>query len=95
MQKSCGECRKLMTDECRRPDHCVGHGYCDFGQARPWEQCPYCGVKFKRPRNRKIGTVIITDLVCPNPDCKGRVDGVPVKGEDRREFVLRSGLSKP
>lgn len=90
-KKSCVECRKLRTSECSRPDYCVQHGYCDFAKARPWEQCPYCGSRFKRPRNHKIGNVVITELICPNLNCPGRVDGAPVRGEDRREFVLRCG----
>ena len=89
MQKSCGKCRKRGTIECKQPDFCHSNGYQDFKPARPWEVCPVCGSKFKRPRNREVGTVLITDLVCPNPDCPGMVSGAPVKGEDRREFVLR------
>lgn len=70
MRKSCGECRKLRTEECRRPDYCVRRGYCDFGgygKPRIDKECSNCGAVLKVQKTRPIENShsILTWKYCP------------------------------
>lgn len=66
-EKCCGECRKLRTNECCRPDHCVQHGYCDFAYHRLDKQCPLCGVDLfvQKTEPIKRSNVVYTTKICP------------------------------
>ena len=82
MKKDCAHCGKLRTDGCTRPDYCVGHGFCDYAKARPWDRCPECGSKMYTLRTDLPSTsTVITDMVCR--ECG-------LRGEDRREFVRKA-----
>jgi len=81
MSKSCGECGKLRTALCARPDICVRQSYIDFSRAKPWKKCEDCGGPMRRIRtNHPTKNIVITDLECA--DC-GLV------AEDRREYLRK------
>lgn len=67
MKKSCGECRKLRTNDCVRPDHCVSHGYSDFCQYRIGKMCPTCRVSLLVQKTNPISgsNVVYTTKYCP------------------------------
>jgi len=67
MQRSCGECRKLRTNECRRPDYCVSHGYSDFSPHRIGRVCPVCniGLRVRKTDPVKNSNVVYTTKYCP------------------------------
>jgi hypothetical protein len=82
MNKSCGECGKLRTGLCTRPDYCVQHGYSDFAPSRPWKRCENCGGAIRRIRtDHPSKNVCVTDLRCA--DC-GLV------AEERREYIRKT-----
>ncbi len=45
-EKHCTHCRKLGTDECRKPWECIDHGFKYFASMRG-RYCPKCRVKYK------------------------------------------------
>ena len=66
MIKCCGTCAHLRNHGCKRPDHCVSHGYCDHktGRVIPWEVCT-CGGEFVKVRGWWVSdTMRKTQLVC-------------------------------
>lgn len=78
--RSCGECGKLRSEECKQPDYCVSHGYSNFSKASPFKKCD-CGGQIHRIRTTAISdTFFITDLLCMS--C-GQA------AEERREKVLK------
>jgi len=82
--KTCGECAKLRTSLCFRPDYCVNHGYTDFARSRPWKKCEICGGNMRRIRTSNPSkTVVITDIVCA--DCG-------LQAEEWREY-RRKGVA--
>ncbi len=77
-KKSCGECAKLRTEFCTRPDACVKSGYKYFQDpyTLPEKFCPICGARWKRPRSRRMSdNYRVIELECPNgcqkPDGSG------------------------
>lgn len=81
VHKSCGECAKLRTPLCYRPDYCVGKRYSDFQQAKPWKKCEDCGGPMRRIRTRHpVKNVVITEITCA--DCG-------LEADDRREYMVR------
>ncbi len=85
--KSCGECAKLRTALCVRPDYCVGHGYSDFSRSKPWKKCEKCGGPMRRIRTdpNLSETVTKTEVVCA--DCGWY-------GDDMREWIPRGYKKK-
>jgi hypothetical protein len=80
-EKCCSECRKLRTDECRRPDYCVNQGYCDWAPAHAWKQCESCGRKLIRVRTDPISANLTeVDLVCPECGLEAIV---------KREYIVK------
>jgi hypothetical protein len=75
LKKSCTDCAKLRTDQCKRPDHCVTQGYCDYSPVplQPWKFCPECGSKLIREQSKRptVG-VAVTTLICPRCGKNGK-----------------------
>ena len=82
VHRCCGECRKLRTDECKRPDWCVEHNYGDFSFFKPWEKCEQCGgpMRVARTDPNLSKTVLKTEKICA--DCGW-------SGDDMREWIPR------
>jgi hypothetical protein len=88
MIKNCGECAKLRTTSCTRPDHCVRQGYNDFSKSKPWKKCSECGGQMRRVRTdpNQSETVVKTEVVCV--DCGWY-------GDDVREWIPRGFKKAP
>lgn len=68
IDKSCGECSKIRTEFCTRPDECVIGGYKDFQDpyALPEKFCQKCKTRLKRPASKKLSdNYRVVRLVCP------------------------------
>ena len=79
--RSCGECRKLRTDECRRPDQCVLGGYKYYARVRNWRNCEECGARLKTIRSDQITENLSEiDVVCPECGLTAII---------RREYIRR------
>ena len=54
-KRSCGECAKRGTEDCKNPDRCVQGGYKDFKDPHDDHSkfCELCGKRLTRPWSQK------------------------------------------
>ena len=86
IQRNCGQCAKLRTPFCDRPDECVSHEYKDFRQTKPWKTCRKCNGPMRRLRSDPVSeTLVITHLRCA--DCG-------LEAKESREYIETKGRQR-